>query len=151
LNSDDVDDDYEPLFSDAQPISEETSEIDDAVGEGIGPVEIPTVDENARQRDFREDYPTAVYWLFEKQGRNLLIDFAVDEAYESQQRSFSKQGLANAADVSRKTVYEHIDDLVEAGIYKEIENGNTKYQPDASSDTLRLLAMVNEELVDRFG
>lgn len=143
-----IDDDYEPLFSDARPVSDQASEVDDAVGEGVGPVKIPNRDKDTRQRNFHEEYPTAVYWLFEKQGRNLLIDFALDEAYESQQRLFSKKGLADEASVSRKTVYEHIDDLVEAGVYEAVGNGNTQYRADVESDALRLLAMLNEELVE---
>ncbi|MFB6177642.1 MAG: winged helix-turn-helix domain-containing protein [Halobaculum sp.] len=52
---------------------------------------------------------------------------------------FNKRELADIADVSRNTVGEHADLLVDAGVIEEVEYANSRYRANTDSDVFELL------------
>lgn len=86
-----------------------------------------------------------VEWLFAKDGRGSLVAYALQEITEGDLRYYNKSGLADAAGVSRHSCHRHLEDLVELGLYDEIdeEGSHARYCPNAHSRILRALYTAN--------
>lgn len=52
-------------------------------------------------------------------------------------REFTVTELADAAGLTRKSVYEHVDDLVELGVAEEVDAGSSRRFTTAETDVAR--------------
>lgn len=129
----------EPLFEGAE-----------AADESISEHEFEPVDEEyhgSQQKQFRDEYPSGIAWLTKDEGRRALLEFALDEAHSEKARQFTKTQLAEEVGVSRKTIYQHIDSMREAGVVAEVGDGNKRYRVCKDSNVLAAAAVLNQNIV----
>lgn len=74
----------------------------------------------------------------------ILAAFLADPEYD-----LNVTEAANRADVSRNTVYRHLDDFLELGvIFKTRESGGPRYKINKESTVAKKLAELEWELID---
>lgn len=87
-------------------------------------------------------------WLFNKEGRGKLVEYAIDAVESGDPVYLNKTDLGDEADVSRHSCHRHIDDLVRLNIYSERdkEGSVTRYRPNKDSRVLRALSVAETEI-----
>lgn len=87
-------------------------------------------------------------WLFSKEGRGGLVEYAIDAVESGDPVYLNKSDLGDEADVSRHSCHRHLDDLVRLGIYSERdkEGSVTRYRPNKDSRVLRALSVAEIEI-----
>lgn len=146
--------DDEPLFDSAERVDEALSAH---LERDFTPLSASELRDQYSTEDFEElggllaessKYQIPIVWLFEQEGRRILLDHALREFYKGpDQEDLSKAELGRAAGTSRQTVSEYIDDLATVGIYKTRGDGRTLYRVDEESVILQQLAEVNNSLM----
>jgi hypothetical protein len=81
-----------------------------------------------------------------KPGVVKIINALLDLPAGSQ---FNKRELADIADVSRNTVGEYTDLLLEAGVIEEVEYANSRYQANTDSEVFELLYKLDATVGQR--
>ena len=118
-------------------------------GDGFGPVSLADAYDEVDSEWDHEDIP--LRWLFAKDGRGGLVEHAIEAVVRDELVYLNQSVLGEKAGVSRHSVYRHIDDLVELGIYTDHGgNGTTRrFKPNKNSQVLRALYTANRE-VERY-
>lgn len=94
-----------------------------------------------------DGYP--LWELFLYSGRRKLSDFFLTQAEDDE--SYSKNALSEKAGMNYKTVMDHIDALIEAGMVEEVEgNRGTEYKIDPESEIVEYCYLLNEYLAEQY-
>ncbi len=90
---------------------------------------------------------TALTKLFGGHAKSRIIAAVLSEA----DQDLNVTQIAELAGVTRKTVYEHIDDLVALGVIEHTRDvaGSKMYQVDRDDDIAEKIAELEWQLIDR--
>jgi len=95
-------------------------------------------------KDFRLGHPSGWLYLTRHQGVQLMIDALLDAGSD---REFNKSELAEYAGVSRQTVQNRLNRLLELSILEEVKRGsNTRYRFNANSDVSKSIIRLNKSI-----
>jgi hypothetical protein len=89
------------------------------------------------KRQSKEEYPLAIVDLFDTEGKQAIISWALDDAQRD--RWHYKTEIRDGAGVSRETVRKYADDLVAYGILAVRGETKKRYRPATDSETFQLL------------
>ncbi|MDB9247503.1 hypothetical protein PN419_00580 [Halorubrum ezzemoulense] len=120
---------------------------DDGGDEGdFGPIDLADAYDSSAGKWDHDESP--LRWLFGKEGRAKLVEYAMRAAEEGDPIYLNKSDLGDEADVSRHSAHRHIDDLIALGIFTERarEGSVTRYRPNTDSRVLRALYTADTEI-----
>jgi len=139
------------LFDDAEPYEETLEDHSDSADEAESHENVDVEAKASQQRQWREENPYPAIWLMDSVGSRMLIDLALDELTQDDPDLYPKTELAKKAGVSRQSVYDNLDRLVEVGIWIEEGSNRPMYRVNEDSDALKSLILENDVIMDQLG
>jgi DNA-binding transcriptional ArsR family regulator len=100
--------------------------------------------------ELRDEYPSGWRILVQNESVGYILDAVMDALPGTE---FTKSELATEADVSRQSVYTHLDLLLALGVLEPVEKSSPqRYRANTESELLALLhqlnGTVNQQLAD---
>lgn len=100
--------------------------------------------ENLSMDELRDEYPSGWRILVQNESVGYILDALMDALPGAE---FTKSELADAAGVSRQSLYTHLDLLLALDVLEPVEGSSPqRYRANADSEVLELLHQVNGEV-----
>lgn len=120
------------------------------VDEGFGAdVEAPK-GKGPAQRQGRKASQSPLAALFASDSRQLLVEWACDVYARGDDDFYNKSEISEMTGLSRQSVFEHVDTLVDFGVLEQTGENRKRYRPNDETAICAMLMDVNGILYDYY-